>query len=115
MRARQGYPDGMATDQITQPENLLPVGICSLCGGTIAEVRKIGHWDDRDRGFGAWYSGRCAECDVDFRLAFERSSPGNWRIDAPDKDQLISVLTDAEIAAASARVLRFEVIGAKWQ
>jgi hypothetical protein len=41
--------------------------------------------------------------------------PGEWRIDAPDPDQLVSALAEPETAAIAAKVRRYKKIGAKWQ
>src|SRR5262245_33013212 len=100
--------DRMAIDEV-------PTGTCPLCGGTIREVRKVGHWHDPVRGFGTWYSGRCGVCDVDFSLSFERFIPGEWRIDAPDANQLSAVLSEKEIDDISTKFGRYKIRGAKWQ
>jgi hypothetical protein len=105
----------MAADPIRLPALGLPTGTCPVCGAVVGEVRLAGRWDDRDRGFGAWYSGRCAARDVDFTLTVERAISGEWRIDAPDPDRLIAVLTEGEIVAVSNNLSRYKVHGPKWE
>lgn len=93
----------------------LPNGCCPLCGGTIGAVRRVGHWHDRVHGSGWWYSGRCAGCDVDFRLEVRRRTPGALRLVAPEASELVSMLAAREIEILSERLRRNKIHGERWK
>ncbi len=112
---RQRYTDGMAADPIKPPADHIPIGTCPLCGAIIEEIRRVGIWDDGERGGGAWYSARCTACDVDFRLDVERTIAAEWRIDAPDANELSSALTASEIERVSAKLDLYKIHGEKWR
>ena len=104
----------MAAASSQTQEDGIPIGICPMCGRNIEEIQRAGFWDGYE-SFGSWYSGRCVECDVDFKLDVERLIPGAWRIHAPDAGFLKSILTEPEIVELSVRLSRYKIRGAKWQ
>lgn len=112
----RGADDRMDDSQSSKLEPDLPIGTCPLCGSTIGEVRRAGLWDDRNRRtFGSWWFGRCPACDVDFRLKVERCVPGDWRLDAPEPDLLISALTAAEIETLTMKYDRHRLHQERWR
>jgi hypothetical protein len=103
----------MTADPIKVPEREVPIGICPLCGASIQEIRRVGHWRG-PKGGGSWYSGSCVACDVDFRLDVG-TNPVPWRIEAPDAKSLESVATAAELDSLSTKLGRYKIHSAKWK
>ncbi|MGL4423166.1 MAG: hypothetical protein ACRCZF_21065 [Gemmataceae bacterium] len=91
----------------------VPGGQCHLCGGEIAEVKWYGSWSAPGGG-GFWFSGRCPDCDVDYRLALQDRRSAGWNPDAPEPGELRAEIGADELAALSIKFDRYVTLGPKW-
>src|SRR5690242_19271345 len=90
-----------------------PAGTCPLCQGPITEVRRAVHFLPPGGGCGWVFRGGCSACDVDVSLT--NGVYDGWRLCAPERTELTTVVTEDELTALSKKLGRYHRLGQKWE
>ena len=93
----------------------VPDGTCLLCDAPITCVQRVGHWSEAGGGGGFCFSGSCEPCDIDYCLSLRNGIFGMWRLDAPDQNELKSIVSEDELLLLGAKFLRYATLGPKWK
>jgi len=93
--------------------------VCPICGKEGQNARLIGSASycnaaGAPSGGSVWCEAVCTDCDVDLRFTSKKGVPSVWYLIAPEKSQLLRLLSNDEVEAITNKMQRYKAIGAKW-